>query len=184
MKLVAIDFETANTSPVSAISLGISTFIDGEFLDNEVIYILPPSGYTNFMFTYIHHLTYNDVKDAPPFDRYYNMLKDRFEGAVLVAHNARFDLGVLNACCDYYGLPHFKNRYLDTVMISRIVYPYLENHRLNTVSAYLGIDLDHHEAGSDSFACLSILVSAMEDSGTYDIDEFLNKIHMKLSSNR
>lgn len=183
MKIVAIDFETANTSPVSAISLGISTYIDGEFLDNEVIYICPPDPYTAFTFTYIHHLTFEDVKDAPHFDHYYEMLKESFEDAVLVAHNARFDLGVLNACCDYYGLTHFKRPYLDTVRIARIVYPHLKNHRLDTVSGYLGIELDHHEAGSDSFACLSILLRAMEEKDCYDIDSFLKHIHLRIPHN-
>lgn len=183
MKIVAIDFETANTSPVSAISLGVSIYEDGEIKDGKIFYFRPPKGYQDFIFTYIHHMTYDDIKDEDGFDRYYDELQEIFEDAILVAHNAHFDIGVLNACCDYYGLKHFNNPYLDTVRISRIVYPRLRNHKLDTVSRYLKVSLDHHEALSDSYACLMILLDSMSKAKTYDLDRFLSKIHMKLSYN-
>ena len=177
-KIVAIDFETANSSPVSAISLGIVVYEDGEITNEEVIYFCPPLEYQNVIFTHIHHMTFEDVADEPPFDYYYSKLIEYFRDAVLVAHNTRFDIGVLNACCDYFGLARLTNPYIDTVKIARRVYPQLPNHRLNTVSKHLGISLNHHEALSDAYACMMILLNAMEEVGTYDLDAFLATIHL------
>ena len=41
--------------------------------------------------------------------------------------------------------------------MSRRLLPQLPDHKLNTLCAYLGLELDHHRAGSDSLACGEIL---------------------------
>ena len=183
MRIVAIDFETANRSSCSACSLGLAIYEDGVFVDNYAFYILPPINHRDFCFTYIHGLSLNDVKDAEEFPAHYESLKENFESAILVAHNARFDISVLNAMCDYYGLDHFINPYIDTVSVARKMYPFLENHRLNTVSDYLNIKLDHHEAGSDANACLLILIYSMQNLEIYDVFKFMKTINVKIFIN-
>ena len=42
--------------------------------------------------------------------------------------------------------------------MSRRLLPQLPDHKLNTLCAYLGLELDHHRAGSDSLACGEILL--------------------------
>lgn len=179
MKIVAIDFETANEDPRSACSLGVSVYEDGEITKSYAFLIKPLKKYQKFIFTYIHHITLDDVIDEYEFDHYYKLIKEEFKGAYLVAHNARFDINVLNAMCDLYGLDRFKNPYLDTVLLSRRVYPVLNNHRLNTICDYLNIELDHHEAKSDSLACLMILIEIMIKLECFDPEEILSKLHLK-----
>lgn len=176
MKIVAIDFETANDSLASACSLGIAIYNEGEILDNFEWYIKPYYRYNFFTNTNIHGISKEDVEDKDEFIKYYDELKNIFSESVIVAHNASFDIGVLNSVCDVYGLEHFDNEYLDTVRISRKVFPELYNHKLDTVCAYLNIDLSHHNAKSDSFGCLMILLKAMEAHNTYDLDGFISKI--------
>ena len=48
--------------------------------------------------------------------------------------------------------------YACTCQMSRRLLPQLPNHRLNTLCDYLGLELDHHQAGSDSLACGEILL--------------------------
>ena len=182
MKIVAIDFETANKYAHSACSLGYACYCDGEITDTGSFLILPPRDVRFFTFSFIHHLTLNDVKDADEFDKHYAFLQDLFKGAYICAHNARFDIGVLNAMSDHYSLPHFKNRFFDTVLLSRKVFD-LPNHKLNTVCAALGVKLDHHEAGSDAYGCLMIVLRAMEALGIYDIDLLLKRTGVYLSYN-
>ena len=105
------------------------------------------------------------------------------EDSIIVAHNTAFDLKVLNSLCDIYGLKRFNNQYIDTVTVSRIVYPELYNHRLNTVCEYLNIQLNHHNGKSDAYACLMILLKSMMAYDSYEIDDFLQKIHLKLKVN-
>lgn len=183
MKIVAIDFETANSKPDSACSLGYCVYEDGVLTASDVFLIRPPEGSRYFEFTYIHHLTYEDVKDVSEFDHHYPFLKELFDGALLCAHNARFDIGVLNAMCDAYHLPHFHNHYLDTVRLAKRVWPALANHRLNTVSEYLQVELDHHEAQSDAMACLMIVLKAMETYEIFDIERLMHSLYLKIYYN-
>lgn len=183
MKIVALDFETANENLASACSLGLTIYIDGELVDNFEWCFKPHFRYNYFTNTHIHGIKEEDVINENEFVYYYEKLKEILEGAVLVAHNASFDISVLNELCDLYGLDHFKNEYLDTVKISRRVYPELYNHKLNTVSKYLNIDLNHHNGMSDSFACMLILLRSMEAYNSYELDEFLNKIGVYTKKN-
>lgn len=183
MRIVALDFETANASLASACALGITIYDDGEIVDNFEWYFKPHSRYNFFTNTPIHGIEKKDVEDEEEFVFYFPELQWILEDAVIIAHNAPFDIGVLNALCDLYGLDHFKNLYLDTVKIARRVYPELYNHRLNTVSEYLGIELNHHNGKSDSFACLMILIKAMAAYDTYELEDFLQVTGLKMKRN-
>lgn len=175
-KLVAFDFETANNNKVSAISLGVVVTEDGKETAREVMYFCPPTG-DEFEFTYIHGITYDDVKDKPLFSHYYEKLQNYFDGAVLVAHNASFDLEVLNECCRHYNLSKFNNPCLDTVPVTRICLPNLENHKLSTVCDRLNIPLNHHEALSDAYGCLGIVHKTMEMTGSKNLNEFVDYLY-------
>lgn len=183
MRIVAIDFETANHSSVSACALGLAIYEDGEFIDNFEWYIKPHHRFNYFTNTHIHGIDENDVINENEFVFYYDELAEILKDSIIVAHNAMFDIDVLNSVCDVYGLIHFKNKYLDTVQISRKVYPELINHKLNTVSEYLNIDLNHHNGKSDANACLMILLKAMEAYDCYEIDDFIKKIHISYKTN-
>ena len=183
MRIVALDFETANSNLASACSLGITIYNDGELIDSFEWYFKPFSRYNYFTNTHIHGISEEDVINEEEFVHYYDELNEILEDSIVIAHNAMFDIGVLNALCDVYGLDHFKNKYLDTVKISRRVYPELYNHKLNTVAEYLNIDLNHHNGQSDSFACMMILLKAMESYHTYEVDDFIKKINIKYCEN-
>ena len=183
MKIVALDFETANSSPASACSLGVAVYEEGEILDSFEWYFKPPYRYNFFTNSHIHGIYKEDVENEEEFVYYYEELGTLLKDSLIVAHNAPFDLSVLNAMCDVYGLDHFKNPFIDTVAISRRVYPELYNHKLNTVCQYLDIDLQHHNWKSDAFGCLMILLKAMEAYGLYDIEEFLRRIRINVRYN-
>ncbi|MBQ6333635.1 MAG: 3'-5' exonuclease [Erysipelotrichaceae bacterium] len=178
MRIVALDFETANASMASACALGVAIYEEGEILDSFEWYFKPHHRYNYFTNTHIHGICKEDVENENEFVYYYDELAYILKDAVIVAHNARFDLEVLNAVCDAYGLDHLKNAFIDTVAISRRVYPELYNHRLDTVSEYLGISLNHHNGKSDAYACLMILLKAMEAYHTFELNDFLKKIRM------
>ena len=183
MRIVALDFETANASLASACSLGITTYEEGEILDQFEWYIKPHPRYFFFTNTFIHGITAEDVANEKEFLFYYDSLPEILKDALICAHNAMFDIGVLNAVCDLYGLDHFHNQYIDTVYISRKVYPELYDHKQNTVYEYLGIALNHHNACSDSFACLMILLKAMEAYQCYEVEDFIQKLKIHLKHN-
>ena len=178
-RIVALDFETANHNLASACSLGICIYDDGELIDNYEWYFKPHHRYNYFTNTHIHGIGEEDVADENEFVFFYEELKVILEDCVVAAHNAPFDIGVLNAVCDIYGLDRLSFPYVDTVALARKVYPELYNHKLDTCAAYLNIDLSHHNAKSDAYACLMIILKAMEAYDTYDLDEMLTKISIR-----
>jgi len=155
---LALDFETANHDQASACALALVAVADGEVVRRDVHLVRPPS--REFVFTYIHGLTWRTVRDAPDFGSLWPAIAARFEGVDFVAaHNASFDRRVLEACCAWYGIAAPRRRYVCTVQVARRqwgIYPT----KLPDVCRRLDIPLRHHDAGSDAEACARILVAA------------------------
>lgn len=182
MKYIAIDFETANASPLSACAVGITVFDDAQKLKDNVYLIRPPVGFDSFHWynTKIHGITKKMVEHAPAFDEIWELCCEDLEGGVIVCHNAAFDTGVLHSLLDFYGYPLPECPYICTVKVARRVWPNLDNHKLDTVSQFLGIPLNHHEAGSDAHACGRILLEALHRTGTPDVYALAGRIGMQL----
>ncbi len=163
MRYLALDFETGNASPLSACALGASVFEDNQLVDEKISLIRPPECVGKFHWgnVRVNHIKEKMVADAPSFAEVWEPLADIAEGCVIVCHNAMFDTNVLCSCLAHYGLKMPECRYLCTVKVSKRVWPELENHKLDTVSAALHIDLNHHEAGSDARAEGLILQAAL-----------------------
>jgi len=181
-KLVAIDFETANSSPLSACSIGVSVMEAGVLCDSWSTLIKPVKGYDEFYYhnIMIHGIVPDMVKDAPSFDQIYGKLCELFQDAVLCAHNAEFDMKVLRSLCLHYRLPIPENEYFCTVRLSRAALPFLERHRLNLVAEYFGIELNHHEASSDARACALIAMNIMAMTDIYEIEPLLKAYRQTL----
>lgn len=157
----AIDFETACNHHASACAVGLARIRDGAVTETFFSLIMPPAGMeiTPF-FTSIHGIKMEQLKNSPTFTGLWPKLRDFIGKDSLVAHNAAFDRDVLRSALRFYEIdamiPHFEC----TVQLSRAVWPQLYNHRLDTISDYLGIELNHHEALSDAIACARIYLEA------------------------
>ena len=182
MKLTAIDFETANGNAASVCAVGISVMEDGAVEEKYYSLIRPEKNVSWFApgNISIHGIHPDDVKDAPDFREVYDQMKIYFDDAVVIAHNAGFDMKCLKAACLNTGIPVPAITYFDTVELSRKVFRNLEHHRLNNMCDYLGIELNHHNALSDSYGCLMIAASVMNLSGIYDPMELCAACNVRL----
>jgi DNA polymerase-3 subunit epsilon len=161
MKIVAIDFETADYGADSACALGIVSIENGEIVKAAARLIKPPR--RQFVFTYIHGITWNDVKSAPGFGEVWDEFSEHWRDAdYLVAHNAPFDRKVLYACCSKDGLAKPDTPFLCTVRIARAHWQF-KPANLAYVSEQLGISLKHHDAESDARACAAIAAQAVRE---------------------
>jgi DNA polymerase-3 subunit epsilon len=158
MNFVAIDFETANYQANSACSVGLVKVVDGVIVDKAVYLIRPPT--RDFVFTYIHGLTWKHVAKQEDFGSLWQKIESLLTGAdFLAAHNASFDRRVLEACCATYGIPMPRLPFRCTVQVARRtwgIYPT----KLSNVCEMLNIELNHHEALSDANACAQIILEA------------------------
>ncbi len=156
--ILALDFETANYDAHSACQIGVVRIENWQVSKSQAWLIKPPSD--DFVFTYLHEISWNDVAGEADWAKLWPELKPWFDGAdYLAAHNAPFDRGVLQAACNHYGINAPATRFLDTVSIARKVWNIFPT-KLNLVCEKLKIELNHHEALSDAKACAEILIQA------------------------
>lgn len=103
MNFTAIDFETADQKRDSACAVSLVKVENSRITDRRFYLIKPPR--KSFIFTYLHGISYDDVKDMPDFSELWPEIKDMFTGSdFLAAHNSSMDKSVLNACCSLYGI--------------------------------------------------------------------------------
>jgi DNA polymerase-3 subunit epsilon len=182
MRLSVIDFETANRFSESACSIGIVVFEDGELI-HEAVYLIKPHHRYRFFDPFnisIHHITPHMVEHAPEFDEVVQFIIPWMDNAVLAAHNAPFDVGVLRSLIRLYDLDFPRVDVLDTVEVARKCYPRLDNHKLHTVCSALEIPLDHHEALSDAKGAALLVLNAMALCETFDPIEFASTLGIRL----
>jgi DNA polymerase-3 subunit epsilon len=178
MDWIAIDFETANENRNSACALGLAYVHNRKIIKSESILIRPPELYFNPFNTSIHGITEQDVADKPTFAELWGGLKNLFEGKILVAHNASFDISVLRYVMDTYNIPYPKLNYFCTCVIAKKVWPVLDSHSLDTVSDYLNITFNHHEAENDAVACAKVALECYHQVGVDSIKELVGRINI------
>jgi DNA polymerase-3 subunit epsilon len=158
----AIDFETADYGRDSACAVALVRVEENRIVDSISSLIRPPR--RTFVFTYLHGISWEMVRDAPRFGQLWPDLRRWLRGVkFLAAHNASFDRGVLGACCRTSGLPIPDIPFECTVQIARNVFR-IRPTRLDCVCRALHIPLVHHVVASDAEACARIVLAARKQS--------------------
>ena len=178
---VAIDFETANTSRSSACAIGIAVVRDGIVESRGSTLIDPEAEFSPYN-SAITGIYPDDVVDAPTFDALWPTLADLLEGQTVVAHVATFDLGVLRQAVAKYCLPGIDMNALCSWRLARRTWPAYPAFGLSYLSGELGLDLDHHEAGSDASASAEIVLAAQRLAGASNLNELCALLDISLGS--
>ncbi|WP_175989050.1 PolC-type DNA polymerase III [Bacillus sp. Marseille-Q1617] len=163
---VVFDVETTGLSAVydTIIELAAVKIKDGEVIDKFESFANPhhPLSATTIDLTGI---TDEMVQNAPEIN---DVLLDYHKWVgddVLVAHNASFDMGFLNAGYQKAGLPKAANPVIDTLELARLLYPQFKNHRLNTLAKKFDVELtQHHRAIYDAEATGYLLLKMLKDA--------------------
>ncbi|MDR0879313.1 MAG: PolC-type DNA polymerase III [Clostridioides sp.] len=135
-------------------------------------------------------ITNDLVKDKPTIREVLPKFLDFIGGAVLVAHNAEFDTGFIAEKCKQMGY-EYNSKYVDTLMLARVLLPELKRFKLNNVAKALGVPLlNHHRAVDDAEATAHIFIKFLEmlrDKGANtlaEVNEVLGRIdYSKLKTN-
>lgn len=165
----AIDFETANFSPDSACAIGLVVVKGSRIVQREHYLIRPPD--RQFVFTYLHGIAWDDVRDAPTFAELWPVLQEVMADAdFLAAHNASFDRSVLYSCCETHRLPRPDHPFVCTVRLARAVWSVYPT-KLPDVCRHLMIPLKHHQADSDAEACARIVMAAQKSGWQRQVND-------------
>src|ERR1035437_3198199 len=182
MTIASLDFETANQSRVSICAAGLVVFEDGNLAEATHWLVRPPKGHGWFLPEFTdncHGLTWFDVQDAPEFSAIAPELLQRLTRAdIVIAHNAQFDIGALQATLDHFGLACPGFDYLCTYRVAERLWPDLPDHRLNTLAAHIGHELHHHKAHADAEAAGRVLLAMMKHVNAKTPSELSQKAGM------
>jgi DNA polymerase-3 subunit epsilon len=173
---VAIDLETTGARPGTAkiTEIGAVRF-EGLREVSRFSTLVNPMRPIPPMITQITGITQEMVADAPRIEEVIPELLEFLAGAVVVAHNACFDVAFLN-----YELRRLKGRQLgegafDTLPLARALAPGLPNYRLGTVAEALGAPVAAcHRALADAQAAGHVfitLVGRMQEQGITRLSE-------------
>lgn len=183
LDFTAIDFETANSSPASACSVGLVRVRGGEVVATAGWLIQPPPGHDEFQEwnMRIHGIRPSDVLSAATWVDQFDRLCD-FAGAdVLVAHNAGFDLNVLRRAAEATGMLCPPYRSLCSLQVARKTYQ-LESYRLPIAAAAAGFaEFSHHDALADARACAQIVIDAARLAGALDVFALADALSLRVT---
>jgi DnaQ family exonuclease/DinG family helicase, putative len=165
MKFAVLDLETTgnHSSEDDIIQIGI-VLLDEEcgVTGSYASYVRPRVPVPAFI-TELTGIADEDVREAPePEDVLLDVIP-LLNDAVLVAHNAGFDVGFLNQALDRCGYMPFTGRVLDTLQLLRILFPTQPSYQLGAVSEAFGIVHErHHQADSDAMATALLFKACMD----------------------
>ena len=161
MQYVAFDVETPRRLNDRICSIGISTLNEDGTIQTKKFLVNPECDFDDYNIS-LTGICPSDVENYPCFSAVWEEIEGLFVNSILVAHNATFDLSVLQKTLSFYSLSSPIVRYLCTFKIAKNELQVVENYKLPTLCAYYGIPLSNHDAGSDSEACAKLLIHFIE----------------------
>lgn len=150
---VVFDIETTGFSPVNnkIIEIGAVKIRQGEITDRFSVFVNPgvPIPFEIEKLTSIND---SMVMDSPPIEVILPQFLDFCQDAVLVAHNANFDMSFIMENAKRQGISR-KFTFVDTLGIARVLLTHQAKHTLDAVAKTLSISLENHHRAVDDAEC-------------------------------
>ncbi|SDI94512.1 PolC-type DNA polymerase III [Natribacillus halophilus] len=163
---VVFDVETTGLSAVydTIIELAAVKVENGEIVDRFESFAQPhmplPAKITE-----LTGITDEMLTDASDVGEVLRQFADFVGDAGLVAHNASFDIGFINAGFKQQGWAESEQPVVDTLELARFLYPNMKNYRLNTLCKQFDIELvSHHRAIYDTEATAYLFMKMIRDA--------------------
>jgi DNA polymerase III subunit epsilon len=169
MDFVAIDFETANRQPDSACQLAAVVVRDSRITHEHSWLIRPPSMYFAPMNIAVHGIRPDDVRHCPTMENVWGELAPLLDGQLVIAHNARFDIGVLVHSLAAHDIACPALDFQCTRTLARAAWPGKSSYGLKPLGNWLGIQFKHHDALEDSRCCARIALAVEQTVGQSDV---------------
>ena len=142
---VVFDVETTGLSAIynDLIQVAASKMYKGNIVAEFDEFINPGHPLSAFT-TELTGITDDHVKNAKPLVQVLKEFQEFCKDTVLVAHNASFDVGFMNANYERHGLPKITQPVIDTLEFARNLYPEYKRHGLGPLTKRFGVALEHH----------------------------------------
>ncbi len=161
---VVVDIETTGmaTSAAGIIEIGAARVRNGRVIEEFAQLVNPGSRLSRFI-TQLTGIDDAMLQGQPPITAVWPHFSDFLGDAVVVAHNARFDLGFLNAAAVASCGRPLANPCLCTLKLARRLVPEQRRRGLDALGGYFGIPLaDRHRALGDVRITVEVLFHLLE----------------------
>ena len=160
---IVLDIETTGLSfrTEKITEIGAVRVRDGEIVDTFECFVNPEVPIPQKIVE-ITHITDEMVKDAETIDKVMPKFLEFIGDLKLVAHNADFDIGFLKYNAENLGLS-MDNEYIDSLALSRQLYPDFKRHKLGIIAEKLGISVENaHRALDDVKTLVKVFIKMLE----------------------
>ncbi len=179
-----VDLETTGGSPAAAeiTEVGACKVHRGEVVGTFQTLVRPRTPVPAFI-RLLTGISDDLLADAPPVEAVLPSFLEFARGTVLVAHNARFDVGFLNAALRHSGRDRLDNKVVDTAHLARkILNGEVPNNRLVTLAGYLRCAHQPcHRAFPDVLATIDVLHHLIERVAGYGVTTLEDLVAMSAS---
>ncbi|NLK50494.1 MAG: DEAD/DEAH box helicase family protein [Candidatus Cloacimonetes bacterium] len=178
LDFVALDLETTGLDPKKneIIEIAAIRYVQGKKTDVFQSFVSPKGSIPKF----IYHLTHIDpqmLQKAPRLEDVLPQVIQFIGDSVIVGQNVSFDIGFLDAALQREGRPVITNDRWDTMELSRIYLPFINDHSLGTICRYFDIDLvNAHRADADAEATAELMIKLAE----YIVKHFAMMINARI----
>lgn len=167
LTLAVLDFETTGLSPAAdrVVEVACLRVAPDGAVESELHTLVDPRGPVGP--TQIHGITQADVRGAPRFEDVADALMSQLDGAVVVAHNASFDVSFLEAEFARAGVTLPQLPYVCTMRLRRMIdLPGPSAHKLTWACWQEGIPIENaHAAVCDARAAGGLITRYVEHAG-------------------
>lgn len=186
---VVVDLETTGTGDDSTITEVGAVKVQGGQVLGEFQTLVNPGSHIPAVVAVLTGITDAMVADAPRIEQVLPSWLEFSRGAVLVAHNAGFDVGHLKRACAAAGHPWPGNPVVDTLALARqaLLRDEVPNCKLGTLAAHFRTDTTPtHRALDDARATVDVLHGLLERVGNMGVDtlEDLGEFTRRVSPQR
>lgn len=173
-----LDIETTGLSyrTEKITEFGAIKIKNGEIIDTFECFVNPekPIPYEVIKVT---HITDDMVRDAETIEQVLPKFLEFIGDDVLVAHNANFDIGFIRHFAELQGYK-LDNTYIDTLALSRDMFPDYKKHKLGLIADHLGIRVDVAHRALDDVKTLvkvfEVMLKNLKEKGATNLNDIDN----------
>ena len=179
---VSFDLETTGFSVIhdGITEFGAVKIKNGEVIDRLQSFIHPGKSIGTRV-SQLTSITNEMVADAPSIKEFLPKILEFFEDSILVAHNAKFDIGFLNESLKRLGQESIQNPVIDSLALARAIMKPMKSYRLGNVCRVYRVNYDDevaHRADYDAEVLGSVFTTMLHSimqNGHYNLLD-LNKL--------
>ena len=164
LSFAVVDVETTGTNARThdrITEISVVRVVEGRIADVYTRLVNPERSIPAFI-TGLTHISWDMVKDAPPFRDIAENISERLTGHVFTAHNAAFDWGFVSEELSRSAGRRLSGPRLCTVRLARVLLPELSRRSLDHVTQHFGIEVSaRHRAEGDAVATAHCLLQLL-----------------------